>query len=303
MSRRSDLHGTDNPAAVLQELTESQLDEALRRLEQFGLINGRRHEASGLAFWVGLRPTADGLRILGEWPPPRPRSLQRCPRRRAVAELATELPDEDATAARRAGSALAKMSAGTVLDVIKDEAKRLARRRRGEHLGDTGRAGSAPLLEHPPEHNFLWTKSLSDEPRPELPECLERGSIGRSSARRRWIRLLVSGRRGRGWRMAFSGFPSDRRRQAALGLWPRFDALGSPGELAALLDALGRDAATEEERSNFRKAADAVRRSAPDVVRSALVGGIMAYARATSVSDLRQIGPALAGCRPPPSVV
>jgi hypothetical protein len=38
----------------------------------------------------------------------------------------------------------------------------------------------------------------------------------------------------------------------ALGLWPRFDALGSPAELAAVLEALAEEAPTEEERSNLK---------------------------------------------------
>jgi len=64
-----DLHSGDSPAEVLPELMESQLDEALRRLKQHGLIAGERGETIGFAFWMQLRVTADGLRVLGEWPP------------------------------------------------------------------------------------------------------------------------------------------------------------------------------------------------------------------------------------------
>jgi hypothetical protein len=49
----------------------------------------------------------------------------------------------------------------------------------------------------------------------------------------------------------------------ALGLWPRFDALGSPGELADILEALARNAPTEEEASNLKRAAAAIRRATP----------------------------------------
>jgi hypothetical protein len=38
----------------------------------------------------------------------------------------------------------------------------------------------------------------------------------------------------------------------ALGLWPRFDALGSPAELADILDALADHAPTGEEASNLK---------------------------------------------------
>ncbi len=66
----------------------------------------------------------------------------------------------------------------------------------------------------------------------------------------------------------------------ALGLWPRFDALGSPGELADILDALADNAPTEEQASNLKRAAAAVRRAAPGVVRGLAVAGLSAGARA-----------------------
>jgi hypothetical protein len=67
----------------------------------------------------------------------------------------------------------------------------------------------------------------------------------------------------------------------ALGLWPRFDALGSPAELASVLEALAEDAATEEERSNLRRVAAAVRSAAPGLVKAALTGAVSAGVRAT----------------------
>jgi DNA-binding PadR family transcriptional regulator len=103
---------------------ESQLDEALRRLKQHGLIAGERGETIGFAFWMQLRVTADGLRVLGEWPPAEGGAINDA-LALVLRHLAPELPEDDATAARRAGSALAKMSAATVLDVVKDQAQRL----------------------------------------------------------------------------------------------------------------------------------------------------------------------------------
>lgn len=118
------LHRSDNPAEALPELTESRLDEALRRLEQHGLLVGQRGETSDLAFWMQLRVTADGLRVLGEWPPAEGAGVNDA-LAAILRRLAPELPEEDATAARRAGSTVAKMSSGAVLDVLKEQAQRL----------------------------------------------------------------------------------------------------------------------------------------------------------------------------------
>lgn len=85
------------------------------------------------------------------------------------------------------------------------------------------------------------------------------------------------GEGGGGWH--FQDFHVTGVGMQALGRWPQFDALGSPSALAALLEALGQDAATEEERSNFVRAADAVRSTAPDLLRSLLVGALSAGAR------------------------
>jgi hypothetical protein len=137
------------------------------------------------------------------------------------------------------------------------------------------------LAEHPPKDNAVWSRSRSDEPRPELPAVTER-EFHRS--------MLVIGDAGYvayedgqydgGGGCVFTHFQVTGAGMQALGLWPMFDELGSPAQLAALLDAIARDAATEEERTNLQRAASAVRRSAPDVVRAALSGGISAIVRA-----------------------
>ena len=119
-----DLRPGNNPAKVLPEVTESQLDEALRRLEQYGLIVGMRGETSGLVFWMQLRVTANGLRLLGEWPPAEGATINEA-LAAVLRRLAPELSEEGATAARRAGSALAKIPAGAVYDVLKEQAHRL----------------------------------------------------------------------------------------------------------------------------------------------------------------------------------
>jgi hypothetical protein len=58
------------PTEEVPDLTGDELDAALRWLEGYGLITAtQRNETSGYFVWVRLRPTADGWRVLGEWPP------------------------------------------------------------------------------------------------------------------------------------------------------------------------------------------------------------------------------------------
>jgi hypothetical protein len=137
------------------------------------------------------------------------------------------------------------------------------------------------LAEHPPEYSILWTQSRSDALRPGVPGVSERefhrSVIVLSDAGYVSYRLVEPDG---GGGCNFQDFQVTGSGMQALGLWPMFDELGSPGQLAALLDALGRNAATEEERTNLQRTASAVRRSAPDVVRAALAGGIGALVRA-----------------------
>jgi hypothetical protein len=54
--------------SVLPQLTERELDEALRVLESASLVQGSRHEGDGTyAWWSNIRATAPGLVELGEW--------------------------------------------------------------------------------------------------------------------------------------------------------------------------------------------------------------------------------------------
>lgn len=137
------------------------------------------------------------------------------------------------------------------------------------------------LAEHPPQDNPIWTRSRSDEPRPELPSVTER-EFHRSVLTLADAGYVAYGNPeyDGGGGCVFTHFQVTGAGMQALGLWPMFDELGSPAQLAALLDALGRDAATEEERTNLQRAAGVVRRSPPDVVRAALTGGISAIVRA-----------------------
>jgi len=55
-------------AAEVPGLDSEQMDRALTRLHEHGLIDGRRQETTGYASWSGLRITARGMQVLGEWP-------------------------------------------------------------------------------------------------------------------------------------------------------------------------------------------------------------------------------------------
>lgn len=56
------------PPEEVPGLTSQQMDQALVRLLEHNLIDGRRQEAIGFASWSGLRLTAQGMQVLGEWP-------------------------------------------------------------------------------------------------------------------------------------------------------------------------------------------------------------------------------------------
>lgn len=138
----------------------------------------------------------------------------------------------------------------------------------------------AHLLTDPPQHGMLWVDTRSEQPHPGLPELtgtdvylavltlFDAGFVtwthteGEGGGNRHFQDIMVTG----------TG-------KQALGLWPRFDALGSPAALASVLDSLAEDAATEEERSNLRRAASVVRRSAPELIKAGLAGALSALAR------------------------
>jgi hypothetical protein len=64
------LHRTENAFEDIPSLTQPQVIEAIERLLEHGLIAARGSTHTiGYKGWSGIRPTADGLRVLGEWPP------------------------------------------------------------------------------------------------------------------------------------------------------------------------------------------------------------------------------------------
>lgn len=119
----------ESSSPLAPELTDDQVDDALQRLQKHGLIVGDRWEGAGAGGWTALRPTSDGLRVLGEWPPVAEAAVTDA-LVRVLRELADNLPEDEATTVRRAGSAVSKMSGEVVLDTLKGEVQRL-----GEELG------------------------------------------------------------------------------------------------------------------------------------------------------------------------
>jgi hypothetical protein len=56
------------PSEEVPELDERQVDGALIRLRDHGLVDGNRLETSAFAVWSRLRVTGVGQQVLGEWP-------------------------------------------------------------------------------------------------------------------------------------------------------------------------------------------------------------------------------------------
>jgi hypothetical protein len=136
------------------------------------------------------------------------------------------------------------------------------------------------LAENPPRANFLTTNWLSDDPDERLPQ-LTRADFHLAVETLHDAGYVSSdgGSYESGGGVHFALFQVTGAGKQALGLWPQFDALGSPGELAAILDALADSAPTEEEASNLKRAANAVRRGAPAVIRGLAEAGLSAAAR------------------------
>ena len=117
-----------DPFRGIPELTESQVAEAVKRLQQHGLVaSGGPTATNAYEDWHSLRPTADGLRVLAEWPPAEGATVNVALARilRALAD-SDQVPDQDKTATRRAAGTVASTAGEVVLDVVKDEMARLA---------------------------------------------------------------------------------------------------------------------------------------------------------------------------------
>ena len=105
----------------LPELKGEELDAALRRLEEHGLIAaGGRSETIGYFSWWRLRPAPDGWRALGEWPPSSEADMGAA-LVHILRALAEDAGDEQAKPLRRAAGSVGKLAGNVVFDVAKAE--------------------------------------------------------------------------------------------------------------------------------------------------------------------------------------
>lgn len=109
------------------------------------------------------------------------------------------------------------------------------------------------FLENPPVDGMLRIHALSDQPFDSLPG-LTQPQVYLAIETLRDAGFLASddGKWSSGGGFTITHIQVTGKGKQSLGLWPKFDALGSPGELASLLDALADDAPTEEEASNLK---------------------------------------------------
>ena len=110
------------PAEEVEGLTSEQMDQALTRLFDHGLIDGRRTETIGYSIWTRLRVTALGLQLLGEWP-----ELDRLANAEGLRLLLTALADqadtpEEGKALRRTVGVLSKLGDQIVEKTLNDVA-------------------------------------------------------------------------------------------------------------------------------------------------------------------------------------
>lgn len=115
---------SNKPSEEVPSLSGAQVDNSLRRLQEFELVAGRRTETRGLFIWNQLRVTSDGLRVLAEWPPAVEGSIDV-----ALVEvlkgLANQSPEEtEARWYRRAAGAVAKFGTGVIVEAAKGEIRR-----------------------------------------------------------------------------------------------------------------------------------------------------------------------------------
>jgi hypothetical protein len=117
-------HDGREPSVVGTDITEAQLEEGLSRLLEFGLIDGARSATNTYTRWRNLRVTADGLRVLGEWPPTEVGAVNLAVAR-VLRGLVDQAPPEDQTAVRRAAGSISRVAGDVVLDAAKGELRHL----------------------------------------------------------------------------------------------------------------------------------------------------------------------------------
>jgi hypothetical protein len=121
-------HESEEPFGSIPELTQAQVADAIKRLQQYGLVASEKPTATNAyESWHQLRPTADGLRVLGDWPPAQGAAVNVALARilRALAD-SDEVSEEERTAMRRAAGTLSQMTGDVVMDVAQEEMRKLA---------------------------------------------------------------------------------------------------------------------------------------------------------------------------------
>lgn len=141
-----------------------------------------------------------------------------------------------------------------------------------------------PVLRHlhdnPPYQGILWTDSFSEQPYTDLPHLTEAEveQAVQTLHDAGYVAWEAEQGEGGGGRYRQRFFVTGAGKQV-LGEWPRFDALGEPAELAAVLDGLAELAPTEEEARNFRKTAGLLRRGSTVAIGALLKGALGAAMR------------------------
>jgi hypothetical protein len=96
--------------------------ESLLRLRSHALIDGNDHGTTHYVAWSRLRVTADGWKVLGEWP-----DLDRVATAASIHGLlrilADEAPDEERDALLRAAGVAARTADAVLRDTVTDVAK------------------------------------------------------------------------------------------------------------------------------------------------------------------------------------
>lgn len=115
------LRRSAEPSEEVPGLDSEQMDQALVRLYEHGLIDGRRQETIGYASWSGLRVTARGMQVLGEWP-----DLDQLTSavgiKMLIDELAKSADTEDQGALRRVIGVMGEVGEGVALNALKTAA-------------------------------------------------------------------------------------------------------------------------------------------------------------------------------------
>jgi hypothetical protein len=118
------------PFTGIEGLVSRAVDESLIRLVGYGLVEGGRNDFGVSVTWSGLRVTAQGFMVLGEWPDLE-QVLTAASLRLWLENLARDAPDAEQSALRRAAEAAGRFGDDVVRAIASDVGRSL-----GRGLGD-----------------------------------------------------------------------------------------------------------------------------------------------------------------------